>query len=212
MRTSLSQTDSIYNISKTPDEEKSVREIPRRSQKAFDINDAKTLKNEIDQSFKNTIGKLTIFDQRDEIAESVQSLANHLQPERPITPPDEDVTFDSIPRDVDQLIALIRRRLDVRRVPPPTSRLTSDDLSQLASVILTQMRSKWLDLEDMRVQHPLLTPKRNHELIRRLIVNIITICTNIFEHITQESQAYHDRYVFSHAANMTRLRTLLADK
>ncbi|CAF0958945.1 unnamed protein product [Adineta steineri] len=212
MRTSLSQTDSIYNITKTPVEEKSVREIPRRSQKAFDINDAKILKNEIDQSFKNTIGKLTIFDQRDEIAESVQSLANHLQPERPITPPDEDVTLDSIPRDVDQLIALIRRRLDVRRVPPPTSRLTSDDLSQLASVILTQMRSKWLDLEDMRVQHPLLTPKRNHELIRRLIVNIITICTNIFEHITQESQAYHDRYVFSHAANMTRLRTLLADK
>ncbi len=69
-----------------------------------------------------------------------------------------------------------------------------------------------MDIEDMRVQHPLLSPKRNHELIRRLIVNVILICANIFEHTIQEARIFHDQYVFSHAANMTRLRTLLADK
>jgi len=124
----------------------------------------------------------------------------------------EEVTGDSIPRNVDQLISLIRRRLDIRQIPADTTHLTSDDLSELASVILTQMRSKWMDIEDMRVQHPLLSPKRNHELIRRLIVNVILICANIFEHTIQEARIFHDQYVFSHAANMTRLRTLLADK
>ena len=87
-----------------------------------------------------------------------------------------------------------------------------DDLSQLATVILTQMRSKWIDIERMRVKHPLLSGRRNQELIRRLFVNVILICANIFEHILQEAQVFHDRYVFSHAANMTRLRTLLADR
>ena len=120
--------------------------------------------------------------------------------------------MDAIPRNVEQLLSLIRRRLDLQQVLPDTSHLTSDDLSQFASVILTQMRSKWMDIEDMRVQHPLLTPKRNHELIRRLFVNVILICANIFEHAIQEAQIFHDRYVFSHAANMTRLRTFLADK
>ncbi len=124
----------------------------------------------------------------------------------------EEVTIDLIPRDVEQLLALIRRRLNTQQVPPEASRLTSDDLSQLATVILTQMRSKWMDIEDMRVQHPLLSPKRNHELIRRLFVNMILICANIFEHTIQEAQVFHDRYVFSHTANMTRLRTLLADR
>ncbi|CAF3354495.1 unnamed protein product [Rotaria sp. Silwood1] len=124
----------------------------------------------------------------------------------------EEVTIDSVPRDVEQLLALIRRRLNIQQVPADVTRLTSDDLSQLATVVLTQMRSKWIDIEEMRVQHPLLSPKRNQELIRRLFVNIILICTNIFEHTIQESQIFHDRYVFSHAANMTRLRTLLADR
>ncbi len=124
----------------------------------------------------------------------------------------EEVTIDLIPRDVDQLLGLIRRRLNIQQVPAETTRLTSDDLSELATMILTQMRSKWMDIEEMCVQHPLLSSKRNHELIRRLFVNIILICTNIFEHTIQEAQIFHDRYVFSHTANMTRLRTLLADR
>ncbi|CAF0867082.1 unnamed protein product [Adineta ricciae] len=212
MRTSLSQVENIPNLSKSSEEQKPVREISRRSQKTFDLNDAKALKNEIDQSFKSTAGKLTIFDQRDEIAESIQSLATRFQPTRPITPPDEEVTYDTIPRDVEQLLDFIRRRLDIRHIPLDTTRLTSDDLSQLASVILSQMRSKWIDIQDICVQHPLITPKRNRELVRRVIVNAILICANIFEHTIQEAQVFHDRYVFSHAANMTRLRTLLADK
>jgi hypothetical protein len=69
-----------------------------------------------------------------------------------------------------------------------------------------------MDIEEMRVQHPLLSSKQNHELIRRLFVNMTSICANIFEHTIQEAQILHDRYVFSHAANMTRLRTLLADR
>jgi hypothetical protein len=113
---------------------------------------------------------------------------------------------------VEQLLGLIRRRLNIQQIPPENTLLTSDDLSQLATVILTQMRSKWMDIEEMRVPHPLLSLKRNHELSRRLFVNIILICTNIFEHTIQEAQVFHDRYVFSHAANMTRLRTLLADR
>ncbi len=117
-----------------------------------------------------------------------------------------------IPRDVEQLLALIRRRLNIQQTPPEASRLTSDDLSQLATVILTQMRSKWMDIEEMRVPHPLVPSRRNHELLRRLFVNIILICANIFEHTIQEAQVFHDRYVFSHTANMTRLRTLLADR
>ncbi|CAF5121941.1 unnamed protein product, partial [Rotaria magnacalcarata] len=124
----------------------------------------------------------------------------------------DEVTIDSVPRDVDQLLALIRRRLNTQQVEVETTRLTSDDIAQLATVVLTQMRSKWMDIEEMRVQHPLISPKRNHELIRRLFVNIVLICTNIFEHTMEEAQVFHDRYVFSHAANMTRLRTLLADR
>ena len=77
---------------------------------------------------------------------------------------------------------------------------------------MTQIRSKWMDIEDMRVQHPLLSTRRNHELIRRLFVNIISICANIFEHTVEEAEILHNRYIFSHAANMTRLRTLLADR
>ncbi|CAF0757838.1 unnamed protein product [Rotaria sp. Silwood1] len=88
MRTSLSQVENLYDLSVTPDEEKPLRPIHNRSQKAFDLNDAKALKNEIDQSFKNTIGKLSIFDQRDETAESIQLFARRLEPERPVTPPD----------------------------------------------------------------------------------------------------------------------------
>jgi len=44
MRTSLSQVENIYDLSKTPVEEKPLREIRRRPQKAFDLNDAQTLK------------------------------------------------------------------------------------------------------------------------------------------------------------------------
>lgn len=113
---------------------------------------------------------------------------------------------------MEQLLDFIRRRLDIRQIPLDTTRLTSDDLAQLASVILSQMRSKWIDIQDICVQHPLITPKRNRELVRRVIVNVILISANIFEHTVQEAQVFHDRYVFSHAANMTRLRTLLADK
>ncbi|CAF1995389.1 unnamed protein product [Rotaria magnacalcarata] len=212
MRASFSPVENIYDLSVTPDEEKPLRPIHNRSQKAFDLNDARNLKNDIDQSFKNTIGKLTIFEQHDETAESIQLFARRLEPERPVTPPDDEVTIDSVPRDVDQLLALIRRRLNTQQVEVETTRLTSDDIAQLATVVLTQMRSKWMDIEEMRVQHPLISPKRNHELIRRLFVNIVLICTNIFEYTMEEAQVFHDRYVFSHAANMTRLRTLLADR
>lgn len=70
-----------------------------------------------------------------------------------------------------------------------------------------------MDIEDMRIQHPLLsTQRRNQELIRRLFVNIIMICTSIYEHAVREADTFHNRYVFSHDANMTRLRTLLADR
>jgi hypothetical protein len=109
-------------------------------------------------------------------------------------------------------LTLIRRRLNIQQAPEDSTHLTSDDISQLATVVLTQMRSKWMDIEEMCVPHPLLSSKRNHELHRRLVVNIILICTNIFEHTLEEAQIFHDRYVFSHAANMTRLRTLLADR
>lgn len=44
MRTSLSQVENIPNLSKTSEEQKPVREISRRSQKVFDLNDAKALK------------------------------------------------------------------------------------------------------------------------------------------------------------------------
>jgi hypothetical protein len=109
-------------------------------------------------------------------------------------------------------LTLIRRRLDIRSSSNCSSRLTDDDLSQLATIVLTQIRSKWMDIEDMRVQHPLLSVKRNHELIRRLFVNIVSICVNIYEHTVREADILHDRYVFSHAGNMTRLRTFLADR
>lgn len=117
-----------------------------------------------------------------------------------------------MPRDVEQLLALIRRRLNIQQVPGEGIYLAPDDISQLATVVLTQMRSKWMDIEQMCVPHPLLSLKRNQELIRRLFVNIVLICTNIFDHTIREAQIFHNRYVFSHAANMTRLRTLLADR
>ncbi|CAF5022317.1 unnamed protein product [Rotaria magnacalcarata] len=88
MRASFSPVENIYDLSVTPDEEKPLRPIHNRSQKAFDLNDARNLKNDIDQSFKNTIGKLTIFEQHDETAESIQLFARRLEPERPVTPPD----------------------------------------------------------------------------------------------------------------------------
>ena len=44
MRSSLSQVENIYDLSTVNDEEKPVRQIHRRSQKAFDLNDAQTLK------------------------------------------------------------------------------------------------------------------------------------------------------------------------
>ena len=122
------------------------------------------------------------------------------------------MTIDAIPRDVEQLLILIRRRLRIQPIVGDSTRLNAEDLTQLATVVLTQMRSKWMDIEEMRVQHPLLTPKRNHELIRRLFVNMIAICGNVFEHAVREEQTLPDRYVFSHSANMTRLRTMLADR
>ena len=102
--------------------------------------------------------------------------------------------------------------MNIQQTPRDLTHLTSDDISQLATVILTQMRSKWIDIEEICVPHPLLSSKRNHELLRRLLVNIILICTNVFEHTIEEADIFHNRYVFSHAANMTRLRTLLADR
>ncbi len=44
MRTSLSQVENIYNRSLTPDDEKPLRDIHRRNQKAFDLSDAHALK------------------------------------------------------------------------------------------------------------------------------------------------------------------------
>lgn len=45
MRTSLSQVENIRDLSKTPDEAKPpVRELPRRPQRVFNLNDAKALK------------------------------------------------------------------------------------------------------------------------------------------------------------------------
>lgn len=44
MRASLSQVENIYDLSTTLDDEKSIRDIHRRSQKAFDLADAQTLK------------------------------------------------------------------------------------------------------------------------------------------------------------------------
>lgn len=124
----------------------------------------------------------------------------------------DELSNDTIPRDVEHLLKLVRRRLNIQPTPDDSTRLTADDLAELATVVLTQIRGKWLDIEDMRVQHPLLSTKRNQELIRRLFVNIISICANIYEHTVEESTVLHDRYIFSHSANMTRLRTLLADR
>jgi hypothetical protein len=124
----------------------------------------------------------------------------------------KELTADVLPRDVEQFMPFLRRRLRIQRSHEESAGLSTDDLLQLATVILTQMRAKWMDIEEMRIQHPLLSSKRNHELIRRLFVNIISICSNIFEHIIGQAQILRDRYVFSHSANMTRLRTTLADR
>lgn len=124
----------------------------------------------------------------------------------------DELSNAAIPRDVEHLLKLVRRRLNIQPTLDDSTRLTADDLAELATVVLTQIRGKWLDIEDMRVQHPLLSTRRNQELIRRLFVNIISICANIYEHTVEESTVLHDRYIFSHSANMTRLRTLLADR
>ena len=44
MRASLSQIENIHQRSPTPEDEKPLRDIHRRNQKAFDLNDAQTLK------------------------------------------------------------------------------------------------------------------------------------------------------------------------
>jgi hypothetical protein len=44
MRASLSQVENIYERSAIVDDEKPARDIHRRSQKAFDLNDAQALK------------------------------------------------------------------------------------------------------------------------------------------------------------------------
>ena len=54
MRTSLSQVENIYDVSKSPVEEKPFREIRRRPQKAFDLNDAQALKV-IKENLRNLI-------------------------------------------------------------------------------------------------------------------------------------------------------------
>jgi hypothetical protein len=54
MRASLSQVDNINDLSTTSDDEKSHRETHHRSQKAFSLNDAHTLKV-IKRTFKNLI-------------------------------------------------------------------------------------------------------------------------------------------------------------
>ena len=84
MRATFSPIENIDDISITPDDDKPKRDIHRRVQKVFDVKDAKTLKvinekniektsffslcfqDEFDQSFKNKISQLTIFDKRDE--------------------------------------------------------------------------------------------------------------------------------------------------
>lgn len=44
MRSSLSQLENIYDLSVSSDDDKPRRPIHHRPQKAFDLNDAKTLK------------------------------------------------------------------------------------------------------------------------------------------------------------------------
>jgi hypothetical protein len=44
MRTSFSQVENIFERSVPSDDEKPAREVHRRSQKAFDLNDAQALK------------------------------------------------------------------------------------------------------------------------------------------------------------------------
>jgi len=50
MRASLSQVENIYDL--TSDDDKPLREIHRRSQKAFNLNDAQALKV-INENVKN---------------------------------------------------------------------------------------------------------------------------------------------------------------
>lgn len=89
MRASFSPIENTFDTSITPENderfnEKPKREIHRRSQRAFDLQEAQALKvmcltrkklshelcfqNQFDQSFKNKISQLTIFDKRDETA------------------------------------------------------------------------------------------------------------------------------------------------
>ncbi|CAF1090577.1 unnamed protein product, partial [Didymodactylos carnosus] len=178
------------------------------AQKPFNINDAFAVKNNIERQFQNSINQLTIFDERNATEETVRSLADKLIPKRPVTPPDDEVNVDTFPRDIEELLALVRRRLNIRR---ENCILTFDELSQLATVILTQIRFKWMDIETIFVDHPLIPQKRNNELRRRIFVNILCICESLFENSVKQAQVFHERRVFSDIANMTRLRTLLAD-
>lgn len=44
MRSSFSKVENIFDLPVTPDEERPLRPIHQRSQKAFDVNDAQVLK------------------------------------------------------------------------------------------------------------------------------------------------------------------------
>jgi len=129
--------------------------------------------------------------------------------ERPITPINDSITFS--PTSFELLSEFIRRRIQPR---VNWKHLKETEQANMASIILAEARSRFRTFCEI-ADDPFLSKKLNKELKRRITVQIVSICEQLFLYHSNHIKVLNKKGVYSNSANLTRTYmqlTIDADK
>ncbi|XP_014681266.1 PREDICTED: uncharacterized protein LOC106821108 [Priapulus caudatus] len=150
---------------------------------------------------------------KEHILRPLQKLAPYAHEYKPIFDWDyviagTDTIYDcvrTIPKTAEDLVNVVQSWLKLQ------SQLPDVPLSwqqQLVQIILSELRSIWDDFHQIQ-RSPYLTADENAEMLKRVVVQIISTCQQLFQSCLRKSHVLNRRGVFNADANYSRLRSQL---
>ncbi|CAF0769383.1 unnamed protein product [Brachionus calyciflorus] len=110
------------------------------------------------------------------------------------------------PNTIEEFIDLMRSRFTTK----PDSCLDEKDQEELIRICILEAKFKWKEMK-RGIENPFLNHEENIELRRRIFVNVISICEKLYKHYCDKADILKNRKIFSHEANFSRLKTLMAN-
>ncbi|KAK3097621.1 hypothetical protein FSP39_011468 [Pinctada imbricata] len=156
--------------------------------------------DDVEKKIKTILEPLSLFTSKGDDEDE----GPRVELERPVTPINEEIRQQ--PTSFEHMSKYVRRRIKAK---PDVPYLSTEDQQNLAGILMGEINLIWPEIRK-QIDDPFLSPEQNKELNRRIVVHVVTVCEQLFNHYLKKAQVLNERGIFSGPANMSRLKAQLA--